>query len=104
MVVTNSSTKSISLSRPGVPKVLILLTDGSQTQDKDAVDPSLIAKTLRDAGITIYVIGIGTQVNKDELMRIAGGSQYTHTTTSFDNLVKPKFVQKISNDSCRTGE
>ena len=83
--------------------MLIILADGSQTQDKDAIDPSLIAKTLRDAGITIYVIGIGTQVNKDELMRIAGGSQFTHTTISFDSLIKPKFVQKISNDSCRAG-
>uniref|UniRef100_A0A7M5V805 VWFA domain-containing protein n=3 Tax=Clytia hemisphaerica TaxID=252671 RepID=A0A7M5V805_9CNID len=35
-------------ARPGVNKVLIVLTDGSQTKDAGAEDPSDVAKELRD--------------------------------------------------------
>ena len=59
--------------RPTVPKMLVLLTDGSQTVTSDAEDPKQIAEELRGSGITILVVGIGADTNRDELDSIAGG-------------------------------
>ena len=39
-------------------KILILLTDGSQTPDADAEDPCKIADEIRDSGISILVVGM----------------------------------------------
>ena len=49
--------------RPGVNKVLIVLTDGSQTQDAGAEDPGDVAEELRNAGIRVLAIGIGKGIN-----------------------------------------
>ena len=49
--------------RLNVPKLVILLTDGSQTQDRHAEDPSVISQELRKSGINIIVVGIGPQVS-----------------------------------------
>ena len=36
--------------RPGIPKILVILTDGAQTQDADAVDPGDIAEEISKSG------------------------------------------------------
>ena len=40
--------------RPGVTKVLIVLTDGSQTKDAGAEDPGDVADEIRKSGINIF--------------------------------------------------
>ena len=90
--------------RPGVPKVLILLTDGSQTQDVGAEDPGDIAGELRKDGINIIVVGIGQGVNQTELAHIAGGDANAYSAASFDELVGSDFVNKIKNEGCRAGK
>ena len=47
-------------ARVQTPKILVLLTDGSQTNDKDAEDPSMIAEEMRSHGIALLVVGIGS--------------------------------------------
>ena len=63
--------KSIE-ERPNVPKILILLTDGTQTKDSDAIDPAEIAEEIRNMGVQLLVIGIGNSINSTELTSIAG--------------------------------
>ena len=46
--------------RKNVPKIIILLTDGTQSQDDDAEDPAKIAAELRGSGISTIVVGIGS--------------------------------------------
>ena len=45
--------------RPDVKKLLILLTDGTQTKAEGAEDPGDIAEELVEMGLSIIVIGIG---------------------------------------------
>ena len=45
---------------PKTSKILVLLTDGSQTKDEDAEDPSIVADELRSHGIALVVVGIGS--------------------------------------------
>ena len=46
--------------RKNIPKIIILLTDGTQSEDDDAEDPAKIAKELRGAGMSTIVVGIGS--------------------------------------------
>ena len=89
--------------RAGVPKLLILLTDGSQTQDAGAEDPGDIAEELRADGINILVVGIGNGINATELAHIAGEQKKVYSADTFDKLIGPDFVTSIKKDSCDIG-
>lgn len=91
-------------ARPGVPKVLILLTDGSQTQDAGAEDPGDVADELRRVGVKILVVGVGKGVNATELERIAGKAENSYTATTFDDLLAGDFVKTVKEDTCKTGK
>jgi hypothetical protein len=89
--------------RVGVSKLIILLTDGSQTAGGDAEDPDMIADELRNAGIVILGVGIGSAVNETELNHITGGKSNTYTAATFDSLTNNDFMHKIKNGSCESG-
>jgi len=82
-------------SRNGIPKILIVLTDG---KSRDNVkDP---AQRLRDLGVTIYAVGIGSKINEDELKEMATDPDADHVFTSgFDDL--GTIVQAIKNNICQ---
>ena len=90
-------------ARRDVTKMLILLTDGSQTKDADAVDPGKLAKLLRQRGIHILSVGIGEDVDIDELTHIAGSPDRVYTAADFDQLIEGNFIKKVVYKSCETG-
>ena len=90
-------------SRKDAANILILLTDGSQTPDKDAVNPAIIAKELTDDSTKLIVIGIGKGVKVNELRNIAGNPSNVYLAKDFDLLRSSKFVQKISGVMCKSG-
>lgn len=90
-------------ARPGVNKVLIVLTDGSQTLDAGAEDPGVVAEELRQAGINIISVGIGKSTNATELAHIAGGSKNFHSAATFDVLISPVFLGKVNKAGCTEG-
>ena len=90
--------------RPGIPKILVILTDGSQTKDADAEDPVKIANEISASGIIVLVVGIGKGINAQELLNIAGGkSEHLFNAASFNELVSLDFVKKFTKISCNTG-
>jgi len=90
--------------RPGLPKVLILLTDGSQTAGGDAEDPVDIAAEIRNSGISLIVVGIGSGINPTELARIAGGNDNTFLASTFDELIGGEFIKELTDTSCKEAE
>ena len=90
--------------RDGIPKLLILLTDGSQTKDADAVDPALIADQIRNSGVILIVIGIGKEVNEQELLSMAGKASNVYQASNFDELMSSKFIDGVSRSSCEQGK
>ena len=86
--------------RPNVPKLIILLTDGSQTKHDDAVNPGDIAKELRKSGIKLIVIGIGKKANITEMLHIAGHASNVYEVSNFDQLTSSKFIEQITKSSC----
>ena len=91
-------------ARPGVNKLLVVLTDGSQTQDSGAEDPGLVADELRKEGVRILVIGIGKTINATELAHIAGDKSNLFTASTFDELVGRPFLKTVNSAGCVAGE
>lgn len=90
--------------RIAVPKVVVMLTDGTQTWDASAEDPVLIADELRKLGMNILVVGVGNRINNKELKSIAGQDQRFFTAVNFDELVSGEFIDKISSTTCECGK
>ena len=89
--------------RAGIPKLLILLTDGSQTQEFSEVKPGDIADELRSNGTNILAVGIGQGVNETELTDIAGNQKSVYILESFDKLIGSDFISTILNKICEAG-
>ena len=90
-------------ARQGITKVLVLLTDGSQTPAADAEEPSDIADELRGIGVSIIVVGVGRGTNPKELDRIAGGKGEAFSAASFDELIGGDMVQELTRKTCEVG-
>ncbi|CAM5129810.1 unnamed protein product [Eretmochelys imbricata] len=67
-------------ARPGVSKAVVVITDGSGTED--AVVP---AQQLRRNGVSVFVVGIGG-VRRETLLRVAGSPNYLVHVSSYDDL------------------
>ena len=91
-------------ARPGVNKIVIVLTDGSQTNDKDAEDPVQVAKELRDAGFKVIAIGIGSGVNNTELAGITGDKENVYSAATFDELIGNDFLDEVNKKGCEEGK
>lgn len=88
-------------ARAKVPKLLVILTDGAQTADADAVDPGDIAKEIRQTGVRVIVIGIGKKVDSKELLHMAGGQKSNlYAASNFDELKSSAFVASVSKTGC----
>ncbi len=88
-------------ARENVPKLLVLLTDGKQTDDADAIDPGNIATELKQSGVRLIVIGIGNEVDDKELLHMAGEKSNIYKATDFNELKSFAFVESVSKTACK---
>ena len=89
-------------ARTNVVRLMVLITDGSQSRLRGARDPAEIAQYIRSKGIQLLVIGIGNGINKKELGRIAGGTWYS--AKNWDELKSGEFLHKMSQSICKTAK
>ena len=66
------------------PNVGIVITDGASNYDENLTLPT--ALVAKDKGITLISLGIGTDVDYNELLGIASSSDLVLTSISFDAL------------------
>ena len=71
-------------ARSKVPKILIMLTDGTATHEVERTQEE--ATNTKADGITIFTVGVGGGVNKDELEKIASKPEYFFFATDFADL------------------
>ena len=90
--------------RPGVSKIVIVLTDGSQTQDVGAEDPGNVAEELRSMGYKVLAVGIGSGVNQTELAHITGDKANVYSAASFDELISQDFLGTVNKGGCDEGK
>jgi len=67
--------------RGDAPQILVTITDG-KSQD-DVLAPS---EAIRAAGISTYAVGIGTTIDRSEVVKISGAEERAFTTASFAAL------------------
>ena len=83
-------------ARPGVPNTLIVVSDGKSMDD--VTGP---AQTLRDSGVTIFAIGVGRGIDKNELKNIATDPDEEHmfVVQKFDDL--DSIIKTIKDKACQ---
>ena len=84
--------------RPDLPKVLIILTDGKQSADYDAVPIERSVLQLRHLGVRILALAIGSQVDMDELRQIAADPKDIYAVKDFDALLDN--TKAVGNHTC----
>ena len=85
------------------PKVLFLITDGSQSLGEKVVDLATVAEEIRSLGVRIVVIGIGANVKARELETIAGDPNNVYLMSHFPQLLSDGSLQKFSGIGCKAG-
>jgi Mg-chelatase subunit ChlD len=66
-------------ARPGVPKIVVMMTDGNPT-DRPDVQP--MVDRLKSAGLNIFTIGLGNDLDRDLLRQVASDpSQFYEAPT-----------------------
>ena len=86
-------------ARAGVPKLVLLITDGTQTQVDDAKGLKEASEPLRQAGVRVLALGIGSNVDRDELRLVTETDDDVVMATDFEVL-----LLKIGNLTSRACE
>ncbi|XP_051879302.1 collagen alpha-1(XIV) chain isoform X4 [Pristis pectinata] len=92
--IQENSFKPEAGSRPGVPKIGILITDG---KSQDDVFPP--AKSLRDAGIELFAIGV-KNADVNELKAIASEPDETHVYNVADFNIMNTIIESLTKTVC----
>ena len=74
-------------ARPGVHQIAMVITDGAQTQGADTKDLREASAPLRDAGVKILAIGIGSSTDEKELRQLVEKDEDVLLAKSFDDLI-----------------
>ena len=78
---------SNDVTRRGIPKIFILLTDGKQTVTPDAMTLDEAARPLHETDVTIFVVGMGSNVDVEELQAVTLDKEDVFLAPTFDNLL-----------------
>ena len=78
-----------------IPRVAVVITDG-----RSGGDTAAAAQSAHDAGITILAVGIGSNVDNDELTAIASDPSYVSTITGFDTSQFDALQTTITREAC----
>ena len=63
-----------------------MITDGKQTTTLPYTTLSVASRGIKNKGVTVYAIGVGSGADRAELEEIASGSKYVFTSSSFRDL------------------
>ena len=83
-------------ARPGLPKILILVTDGAATAERHLTTSE--ADQAKAAGINIFTVGIGNRIDAPQLRRIATTPSQFYNVSSFKTL--SSVLQTLVDHSC----
>ena len=82
-------------SRPGVPKVAILTTNGKLTPVPDAIPLANASRPLKQQGVRIFAVGVGRNVAIQELLEITERREDVILVKNFFHLLVFRFLPKI---------
>merc|ERR1711962_345316 len=109
-VVENELFNVANGHRPNVKKVLFLITDGKQNPKKDrktgeVFDPVAASQIMVDNGVQIFGVGIGTNLDTNQLNNITRDASKVYYAETIDKLISDDFVNEVSKKTCdKSGE
>lgn len=81
---------NIVYERPAVPDFMIIITDGNPNRPVNSTIARVQAKAAADsakaAGVTIYVVGVGSDVDATYLKTIASGNDHYYPVANYASL------------------
>ena len=86
-------------ARAGVPKLALLITDGSQTQPADTKGLREASDPLRKAGVHVLAVGIGSHVQRHELRLVTETDDNVVLVPRFEHL--PLQIGNLISRACK---
>ena len=86
-------------ARSGAKKVVFVLTDGKSNR---GIAPRIPAEQLRTSGVTMFALGVTSNVRQSELLSIASSSSHVFHVDSYATL--DKVTGKIEGGKCNEQE
>ena len=87
-------------ARPNVPQLLFLITTGRQSKESGYRQPKFVAEYFHEVGNKIMAVGIGPDVDQEELIGITKDKNNVHLVQNFKDLAKKTFSKKITKAAC----
>ncbi|CAL1543366.1 unnamed protein product, partial [Lymnaea stagnalis] len=84
-----------SVVRTGVARVGLVITDG---KSQDWLTTNEQSQFARADGITMFAIGVGRSVNKEELIKIAGNESRVTNVSGYDSL--KNIINTLADEIC----
>lgn len=82
-------------ARVNVKKIAIVMTDGQSDSTSNTIQE---ADLLKNTGVTVIAIGIGSGIKQTELQNIATDPQHVFNVSGFDAL--KSIVQELQDKAC----
>lgn len=84
-------------------QVAVVITDGRQTTEGGYTRLSVASQGLKSKGVTVFVVGVGKNVDQGELRDMASGPSNVFTAASFTHLqeLSPRITTTLC-ESMRT--
>lgn len=79
-----------------------MITDGKQTTTSQYTKLSEASRGIKNKGVIVYAIGVGSGVDQAELEEIASGLDYVLTSSSFESLQNE--ASKIRKSVCEVSK
>jgi len=67
-------------------QMAVVITDGKQTTTGQYTRLSVASQGIKNKGVTVYAVGVGSGADKAELEEIASALEYVFTSSSFKEL------------------
>ena len=74
-----------------------MVTDGKQTTVPSYTRLSVASQGMKNKGVIVYALGVGSGADRAELEEIASGPQYVLTSSSFGDLqnLAPQMTRRL---------
>lgn len=89
------------VTRKDIPKILIVLSDGVNTDAPDVVAFDTAVAPLHRAGVRVFVVATGNAEGRDNLYLLTERKEDLYYVQSYDNLSLQQ--RGISKDTCESG-
>lgn len=82
----------------GYPRVAVVVTDGRSNINSSLTIPS--AEALHEARVTVFAVGVGRNINMDELNGIASSESFVILLSQFNLMEFVGLQRRISTEAC----